>query len=91
MNKLTPPPRNQGDALEIELHEMARADELGFPRVPPPPPPLDAEAAARARAQTRPLGSSDEPPVDVIRAIVPFAILIGLAIPFLSAWYIWAH
>lgn len=82
MKRLPPPARLQPDKLEIELHEMARGVQLGLPRFPPPPPPPRSGAAAMPSA---------EPPIDVIRRLVPLALCIALAIPLASAWYVWTH
>lgn len=96
MRKLTPPSKHPpSDPLDGELFDMARAEEGGFVKFPPPPPPLDAKAAALARAQTGPLATlptdQTHPVDDVLRLVLPILICIALAIPFLSAWYIWTH
>jgi hypothetical protein len=90
--RLTPPIRRPpADALDSELYDMAKAEERGFVRFPPPPPPVDLATALARREPCAITKTQADDTFSIWVGVWKIMLCLVLAIPVLSAWYIWTH
>ncbi len=95
LKTLKPPSKlGQADPLDVELYDMAKAEERGFVRFPPPPPPVDPSALAKVEPMPIERFKAQaiverEPDLDIGRLITRILICVAFAIVGFSLWYVY--